>query len=278
MKALACSRSEARALCAEGKVTLAGERIKKGDRAPAAAEICVTLAGAWVVAEPDAPLDVRLEREDLVVVAKPAGVPSAPLAPGEGGTLVNALIARYPEMCAIGWAEREPGLIHRLDTQTSGLLVAARTPESFRVLVAALRQGQLEKRYLAVVPSAGLADEGSIDAALLPDPARRGRVRTAQDGMGYQRAARTLFRVLSRGARWALVEVHASRAFRHQVRAHLASIGYPICGDALYGGAPDARLGARHALHASYVGCDVPGVAPFAVGDEPPDLFLELLR
>jgi 23S rRNA pseudouridine1911/1915/1917 synthase len=278
MSALGCSRGEARALCAEGKVTLAGKRAKKGDRAPAAAELSVTLGGAWLVAEADSPLDVRLERADLVVVSKPAGMPSVPLTPGERGTLVNALIARYPEMCAVGWAEREPGLVHRLDTQTSGLLVAARTPEAFQILLGALRQGALEKRYLAVVPSAGLAEQGSIEAALHPDPSRRGRVRTAQENTGYQRPAQTLFRVLSRGEYWALVEARASRAFRHQVRAHLASIGHPICGDALYGGAADARLGARHALHASYVGCSVAGIAPFAIADAVPPLFLELVQ
>jgi 23S rRNA pseudouridine1911/1915/1917 synthase len=192
--------------------------------------------------------------------------------------VVNALIARYPEMCAVGWTEREPGLIHRLDTQTSGLLVAARNAESFRLLVGALRGGQLEKRYLALVLSANLPDEGLIDAALHPDPSRPGRVRVAADGGGYRRDAHTSFRVLERGPRWALLEARASRAFRHQVRVHLASIGHPICGDALYGGDGDPRLGLRHALHASYIGCAVAGVTPFAVTDEAPKLFFELLQ
>lgn len=278
MRALRCSRSEARALCEQGLVTLAGKRVKKGARAAAGAEISVKMSEPWLVAEPDAPLDLRLEREDLVVVAKPAGMPSAPLRPGERGTLVNALIARYPEMCAIGWAEREPGLIHRLDTQTSGLLVAARSAASFKLLVAALRSGELEKRYLAVVESADLPHEGAIDAALHPDPSRQGRVQVAGDDAGYQRAARTTYRVLERGPRWALLEARASRAFRHQVRVHLASIGHPICGDALYGGSDDPRLGARHALHASYVACEVPGLSPFAVSADAPKSFLELLK
>jgi 23S rRNA pseudouridine1911/1915/1917 synthase len=277
MRALHCSRNEARALCEQGRVTLAGKRVKKGARAQAEAEIRVALADAWLVSEPDAPLDIRLERPDLVIVSKPAGTPSVPLRPGETGTLVNALIARYPEMCAVGWAEREPGLIHRLDTQTSGLMVAARNAESFQLLLDALRNSQLEKRYLAVVSSADLADEGVIDAALHPDPSRRGRVRVAGDDPGYQRAARTSYRVLERGPRFALVEAHASRAFRHQVRVHLASIGHPICGDALYGGSVEPRLGARHALHASYIACDVAG-PPFAVNDDAPKLFFELLE
>jgi 23S rRNA pseudouridine1911/1915/1917 synthase len=279
MRALGCSRNEARALCERGLVTLSGKRAKKGDRAAAESEIRVTLSDdGWLVSEPELALDVRLERPDLVVVAKPAGMPSVPLTPGEKGTLVNALIARYPEMCAVGWAEREPGLIHRLDTNTSGLLVAARNADSFRVLVEALRSGNLEKRYLAVVPSAGLAETGTIDAALHPDPSRPGRVRVASDDNHYQRAAHTTFRVLKRGPRWALLEAHAPRAFRHQVRVHLSSIGHPICGDTLYGGESDPSLGARHALHASYVACNVPGLLPFAVGDEAPKAFLDLCQ
>jgi 23S rRNA pseudouridine1911/1915/1917 synthase len=278
MRALGCSRSEARALCERGQVTLAGRRVKKGARAPAEAEIHVTLLDAWLVAEPETPLDVRLERDDLVVVAKPAGVPSVPLLPGERGTLVNALIARYPEMCDVGWAEREPGLIHRLDTQTSGLMVAARNPASFQLLLDALRNNQLAKRYLAVVASADLADEGIIDAALHPDPSCRGRVRIAGDHAGYRRAAQTSYRVLERGPRWSLLEARASRAFRHQVRVHLASIGHPICGDSLYGSSGDPRLGARHALHASYIACEAAGIAPFAINDEAPKLFFDLLQ
>jgi 23S rRNA pseudouridine1911/1915/1917 synthase len=278
MHALRCTRGEARALCEQGRVTLDGRRARKGDRAVAGAEISVSMPDAWLVAEPETALDVVLERPDLVVVSKPAGMPSAPLSPGEGGTLVNALIARYPEMCALGWSQREPGLVHRLDTHTSGLLLAARTPEAFQLLVAALRAGRLEKRYAAVVPSQGLADEGTIDAALHPDPSRSGRVSAKSDAEGYRREARTSFRVLERGPRWALVEAHASRAFRHQVRVHLASIGHPICGDALYGGESDPRLGAHHALHASFIGCEVPGLLPFRVELPPPAVFFELLQ
>lgn len=278
MRALRCTRSEARALCEQGRVTLDGRRARKGDRAVVRAEIRVSMPDAWLVAEPEAPLDVRLERPDLVVVSKPAGMPSAPLNPGEGGTLVNALIARYPEMCAVGWSGREPGLVHRLDTHTSGLLLAARNAEAFQLLVTALRAGHLEKRYAAVVASRGLPDEGTIDAALHPDPSHSGRVSIKSDTEGYRREARTTFHVRERGPRWALLEARASRAFRHQVRVHLASIGHPICGDALYGGEPDPRLEGHHALHASFIGCDVAGLAPFRVELPPPAVFFELVQ
>ncbi len=277
MKALGCSRSEAQALCADGHVTLQGKRVKKGERAPLDAELRIESPEAWVVASPEAELTVRLERADLVVVSKPAGMPSVPLKLGERGTLANALVARYPEMRGFGWAAREPGLVHRLDTQTSGLLLAARTESAFRVLADALTRGAMQKRYLAVVEASGLGDSGSIEGSLEPDPSRRGRVAVASEHARYHRFCVTRYRVVARGPRFALVEVDASPAFRHQVRAHLASIGHPIAGDALYGGPADPRLGARHALHASHIGYAGPELSAFAVDDPEPAEFGELM-
>jgi 23S rRNA pseudouridine1911/1915/1917 synthase len=253
---LECTRSEARSLCARGDVSLNGRRAAKGDRTSTGDRIRVRVPASWVVAEPTEPLDVRLERSDLVIVSKSAGVPSAPLTPGERGTLANALVARYPEMRDFGYAPREPGLVHRLDTQTSGLLLAARNAQTFDALVKALQAGALHKRYLAVVLEKNLPDSGSIEASLEPDPERRGRVMLARDDAPYHRFCVTRYRVAARGPRFALVELDASPAFRHQVRAHLASIGHPIAGDALYGGEPVPALAARHALHASFLAYD----------------------
>ena len=123
-----------------------------------------------------APLNVRLELPELLVVEKPAGQPSAPLAPGELGTVANALVARYPEMAGVGYRPREPGLLHRLDTQTSGLLVAARSEASFAALKAALSGGLLEKRYLAVVTDHGLERQGRVESVLSVDPKHPERV------------------------------------------------------------------------------------------------------
>lgn len=277
--AISCTRSEARALFERGDVRLNGRRVKKGERAQAGDQLEVRLPEAWVIAEKEQPLALRLERDDLVVVSKAAGVPSAPLKPGERGTIANALVARYPEMREFGYAEREPGLVHRLDTQTSGLLLAARNRGCFDALVAALQNGKLTKRYLAVVQSqASLPDSGTIEASLEPDPERRGRVMVAREDARYHRFCVTEYRVVTRGERLALLELSASPAFRHQIRAHLASIGHPIVGDALYGGEAHAALGARHALHASllaYAGDEA--VAPFSVTDERPPEFDELI-
>jgi 23S rRNA pseudouridine1911/1915/1917 synthase len=213
--------------------------------------------GQDAAATPDAeaPLSVVLERTDLVVADKPAGQPCAPLRPGETGTLANALVARYPEMAALGFRPSEPGLCHRLDNDTSGLVLAARSAQSFERLIQAIRAGAMQKRYLLICPQRGLPDRGCIDVPLRPHPRDRRRVVPAETdaavGAGRGRPARTPFRVLARRAGLALVEARVSRALRHQIRAHFASIGHPLVGDRIYR-SDRTELG-RHALHASQI-------------------------
>ena len=251
-----------------GAVRVGGRVAKKGAVAQEGDAVTVRLAPA-ILPEPGAPLDVRLETKDVVIVDKLAGQPTVPARDGDTGTLASALLARYPEMAGVGYREREPGLLHRLDTQTSGLLVAARSATAFATLRKALSEGRIEKRYLAVVLAAGLPEHGVIEARLAPDPHDGRRVvvvDAARDGSDDAPALRTTrFRTLRVSPPWALLEVEARHAYRHQVRVHLASIGHPIAGDALYGG-PRAELpGERHALHASYVAWsgddDVPAFA-----------------
>jgi 23S rRNA pseudouridine1911/1915/1917 synthase len=249
-------RQKAAALCAAGRVRIDGQRAKKSALLMAGARVTVQLdEPEFVAPEPDLPLEVRLERAELVVVNKPAGMPSAPLDTGERGTLCGALLARYPEMRSVGYRVREPGIVHRLDTQTSGLVLAARTAEAFTRLSRALELEAIHKRYLAVVAPAGLAESGEIARALAPDAAHPERVRVLEPGQltGYARHKVTRYRVLQTGAGRALLELDVSSAFRHQIRAHLASIGHPIVGDVVYRGEPAAELGARHALHASEI-------------------------
>jgi 23S rRNA pseudouridine1911/1915/1917 synthase len=158
-------------------------------------------------------------------------------------------------MQGVGYRAREPGIVHRLDIQTSGLVVAARSAASFAHLTRALELEALRKRYLAVVAAQGLPEVGEIARALAPDAVHPERVRVLEPGdlTGYARQKTTRYRVLQRSARRALVEVEVGSAFRHQIRAHLAAIGHPILGDAVYGGEPVPELGARHALHASQI-------------------------
>lgn len=256
-----------------GRGAAKGTRLRAGD--------VVSVLGTWGGSpspEPDARLCVRLERDDLVVVDKPPGQPTAPLVPGELGSLAGALLGHYPEMARVGYRSREPGLLHRLDTRTSGLVIAARTPSAFEHLLEALRGHRLDKRYLAIVEvgEGDLPSAGVIDRPLMPHPGRSGRVIVAPFGAAESgvQSCHSSFRVLERRGRWAVLEVEASRAYRHQVRVHLASLGWPIAGDLDYGGAALDALAGRHALHASQVAwAGDERVPAFAVESPlPPDL------
>jgi 23S rRNA pseudouridine1911/1915/1917 synthase len=279
-------RAGAKRLFSAGKVRLvpAGRdravRADKGDVAAAGDVLEIDVdegASTSAVPDPDAPLTLALERDDLVIVDKPAGQPSAPLELGERGTVANALAARFPEMAGVGFSPREPGLCHRLDNDTSGLLLAARTAAAFAILRAALQEGRLDKRYLLVCPAPGLPESGTIDIPLAPHPKDRRRVYPCvhpRDVARYApRPAVTDYRVLRVAGPHALVEARAPKAARHQIRAHFAALGHPLLGDRLYGGADVPGL-ARHALHAHHLAfTGAPGLPAFHVESPlPPDL------
>lgn len=251
-----------------GLVRVGGRRAVKSQRLAAGDAVTLPLDFAEApAAQPELLLDVRLERADLVVVEKPAGQPSAPLVASELGSLAGALLARYPEMKGVGYRAREPGLIHRLDTRTSGLVIAARSSAAFEVLRAALESHRIDKRYLAIVEALRLPDELVIELPLMPG--KSGRVVVAPEGGA---PCVSQLRTLERRGRFALVEVSASRAFRHQVRVHLAASGWPIAGDLDYGGALRPELSGRHALHASHVAwAGDERVPAFAVDSPLPD-------
>jgi 23S rRNA pseudouridine1911/1915/1917 synthase len=175
---------------------------------------------------------------------------------------VNALLGHYPELVPadgetyIGHSARDPGVLHRLDTETSGAVVVARTAAAFATLKTALREEKLDKRYLLVCAAEGLPEEGTIEFPLTNHPKDQRRVYACvhpRDVVRYEpRPAVTAYRVLQRTGNWALVEARVSKALRHQIRAHFAAIGHPLAGDELYGGLVIRALG-RHALHAARV-------------------------
>jgi 23S rRNA pseudouridine1911/1915/1917 synthase len=259
------SRARVRRAIELGVVRVNGRRLPKGGVVSRGDLVRIDVAAvADTPAAPtaDAPLHVLLETAEVVVVDKPAGQPTAPLRPAERGTLVNAVLGRYPELVPsnadsfVGHSAREPGVIHRLDTDTSGAVVVARTAKAFETLKVALKEGRLDKRYLLICASEGLPDEGTIEYPLTNHPKDQRRVYACvhpRDVMRYDpRPAATRYRVLQRVGAWALVEARVGKALRHQIRAHFAAIGHPLAGDELYGG-PVIRALGRHALHAARV-------------------------
>jgi 23S rRNA pseudouridine1911/1915/1917 synthase len=270
------SRARARRAVEEGAVRVDGRRVPKGGVVEGGARIDVAphvlvLGDVPPLAEPEAHLNVVLETASFVVVDKPAGQPSAPLRADERGTLANALLGAYPEMAGVGYSPREPGLVHRLDTQTSGLLVAARNQEAFERLAAALRAGEMTKHYLLICRADGLPEEGTIEVPLAAHPKDQRRVLACihpRDVMrNAPKAARTEYTVVETHGPWALVEARVAKALRHQIRAHFAAIEHPLLGDELYGGekvalsetrASRGHALARHALHAARIACRSP--------------------
>lgn len=253
------SRAKARRLIAEGHVRVDGRRVRKGQ--PVAAGARITLAALPAPSDfpaapdPDLPLCVVHEDPRLVVVDKEAGVPSHPLRPDERGTVAGALVARYPEMASVGHARREPGLVHRLDNDTSGLLLAARDAAAFTFLTEALAAGRFDKRYLALC-AGRLGAPRRID---FPLASRRGSRRVVActdpaeaDRLRARRAETEVLEATPAGPSFTLATMRARSASRHQIRAHLAALGHPLVGDALYGGPPAPGLH-RHFLHASHL-------------------------
>ena len=260
---------------AESRVRLSGKLARKGELAERGQLVVVAADADRILPTPDVDvvLDILFESEDIVVVNKPAGMPCVPLREAETGTVVNGLLARYPSMSSFGYSERDAGLVHRLDSGTSGVLVAAKSSTAFDVLVQALKRGELHKSYLAWCTAQPKEREGNIVLPLRPAPRNQRKVEVVSTSERDARPSHTHFRVLKQSDSLCVIRAEASVATRHQVRAHLASLGCPLLGDTLYGGSPDSRI-QRHALHAERVtfrGCDKVGSFD-CTSPLPPDL------
>jgi len=255
------SKTTAGRLCESGSVRADGRPLHKGTVVWPGAVVVVDAAPARCAApDPDLELQVRYQSASLVIINKIAGVPSAPRHGAELGTVANALLARFPEMACVGYGPLEPGLLHRLDTGTSGLLIAARTTPAFVDLRGALQRNAWSKEYLALIRADTLADVGRFVAPIATTSRRSARVTVLEDGHSRQhfarfaRSAETRYRVLERRGNVALLSIRAPRAVRHQIRAHFAAAGSPLVNDVLYGAVPEKELAkGRFALHAARV-------------------------
>jgi 23S rRNA pseudouridine1911/1915/1917 synthase len=246
------SRAEVQALVEEGAVLVGGRPVPKSRRQEAGEEVVVTS-----VPPEDAPpapeavdFDVVHEDADVVVVSKPAGLVVHPGAGHATGTLAGGLLARFPEMAGVGDPLR-PGIVHRLDRDTSGLMVVARSPEAYTALVAALGRREVERRYLALAWGRFEARRGSIDAPIGRSPTRPTRMAVREAG----KEARTGYEVVEEYGHppASLLDCRLETGRTHQIRVHLAAIGHPVVGDSAYGGdRPPLRPG-RPFLHAAHL-------------------------
>ncbi len=242
------SAAAARRVIADGRVRVDGRQAVKGARLQAGQVVEAAPAEAAVLVPcPEVPLEVLHEDAEIVAIAKPAGMPSHPLRPGEAPTAAGALAARYPECAAASVDPREGGLAHRLDGGTSGVLLAARSAAAWRALRAALAADDCEKVYLAEV--VGRPPDHEVVTAAIGRSGRRGS-KVRLDAGRSPLAARTEIRLLEARGATSLVEARLAKGRPHQVRAHLASLGTPVVGDDTYGSATSA--GALH-LHAMEV-------------------------
>ncbi|MCA9678515.1 MAG: RluA family pseudouridine synthase [Kofleriaceae bacterium] len=231
------SRRRLAELFADGAVRIRGKLARKGDRVAAGDEITLARAPARAddlraTADPEAAarLTVLYQDDDVVVVDKPAGMPSQPLRPGELGTAAGGVVHLFATTGAVADDPRDGGLVHRLDIGTSGVLIAARHRDAWVRLRAAFGAGEVDKDYLALVETAPVSRE--CDAPL----AQRGR-RAVVDLVDGLEAHTSWHEEARYGAR-RLLRCRATTGRMHQVRAHLAHVGAPLVGDELYGGQP----------------------------------------
>lgn len=248
------SRTASATLIANGCVTVNGGHEKASYRPVAGDRIAVEppLVAAREIAGEAIPLQVVFEDEHLLVVDKPAGMVVHP-APGNwSGTLVNALMGRGGAL-ARGAAPDRPGIVHRLDKETSGLLLVAKTERSHRVLSAAIAARRITRRYGVMIWGHIDGDTLSIEKAVARDPRDRKRMAIVSTG----RQAKTEFFRLARFGPGDLLRAHLHTGRTHQIRVHLASVGHPVMGDDVYGGGGGRRMVAlpprRHFLHAAWL-------------------------
>jgi 23S rRNA pseudouridine1911/1915/1917 synthase len=255
------SRAEAAALVDAGAVAVGGRavtartyRVSEGDLldVPGAEPV----ADVELVADPAVPVPVVHEDEHLLVVDKPAGLVVHPGAGRSGGTLVHGLLARYPEIRTVGQADR-PGIVHRLDRGTSGLMLVARTSVAYERLVAILAAREVDRRYRALVWGTLDSPTGVVDAPI----GRSARDRTRMAVTVTGKPARTAYEV--DGSYHEPVAVTELRCKletgrTHQIRVHLASIGHPVVGDGRYGGDRSSLPCPRPWLHAEGLALDHP--------------------
>lgn len=256
------SRERIKALLGEGRVTVSGQPVSQASARTAHEvpfAIAVPAAAPLEAAAQDIPLTIVFEDEHLIVVDKPAGLVVHPAAGNLDGTLVNALLHHCRgQLSGIGGVAR-PGIVHRIDKDTSGLLVVAKTDAAHEGLAKQFADHSIHRAYLAIVGGVPIPPAGTVRGAIARSATNRKKMALVEDGRGKH--AVTHFRTVRALGGAALVECRLETGRTHQVRVHMASIGHPLLGDPVYGRTPPrlrpilSRLHfARQALHAAELG------------------------
>jgi 23S rRNA pseudouridine1911/1915/1917 synthase len=242
------SRAQAQRLIKTGQVTVSGRLSKPSYRVQVGDEILVHVPAEApeLVLPEDIPLDIIYEDDVLLVVNKPAGMVVHPALGHPGGTLVNAMLAHCPQIAEVGGPDRA-GIVHRLDKDTSGLILVAKDEATRAALQRQFKRRQVAKTYLALVEGQVYPREGIIEVPIGRDKRQRKKMAVTRSG----RSAHTMYRAIEYFPRHTLLEVRPYTGRTHQIRVHLSWMGYPIVGDTVYGHRRQPLLKNRHFLHAA---------------------------
>jgi len=253
------SRSKIKMIIESGLVSLnslvinkAGTKISPGD----AIEIIIQQENYDGLVPEEIPLDILYESDAVIVLNKPAGRVVHPGAGQVNGTLVNGLLAYFPAIRHVGEPDR-PGVVHRLDKETSGVLIFAKTERAYRWFVKQFKSRDIEKAYLALVDGHPPTPTGRIEAPIARDRRLRTRMAVALQGQG--KPATSEYFELERFQKYTLLEVHPISGRTHQIRVHLSYIGVPVVGDTLYGHRHPSIAMDRFFLHAESLSIKLPG-------------------
>ncbi len=259
------SRSRLHALTVEGCITVNGLSTRPAQRLHTGDIIVVTVPPVRLPTDllpQDIPVGIVYQDDDIVVVDKPAGLSVHPGPGHPDGTLVNALLARCPDIRGVG-GELRPGIVHRLDRDTSGLLVVAKSQLAHQRLTEQMKLRTIIKEYQAVAVGMVTPDTGTIDAPIARHPYYRQRMAVVADG----RAARTHYRTAENLNGHTLLTISLETGRTHQIRVHLAHIGFPILGDQIYGRA--SQILDRQFLHAARLGFHHPITGEWSEHESP---------
>jgi len=253
------SRSRVQAIIKDGSVTVNDLQAEKtGLMLEAGDSISINIPEAVPIKlEPEAiPLETLFENEDLVIVNKPAGMVVHPAPGHSSGTLVHAVLGNFIDLQGIG-GELRPGIVHRLDKDTSGLIIIAKNEQAHRWLQDQFRLRKVEKTYLALVDGKPPTPAGRVEAAIARDMTHRKQMAVVSEGRG--RSAVTEYRTVQQFEQHTLIEAHPLTGRTHQIRLHMAFLGCPIVGDLVYGRKKSTLEISRHFLHAYKISIILPG-------------------